>query len=213
MATKFSNLMIEETNASYHLESKSNADLGEFFAQPRAMLTNLSQEQLGRYGLMLIDAPQSISHPVYANIHQMIPAEWRESPWLVKRPDRGKPAHASKKDWIEKFSSRLSDLQAIATEEGIKLCRASFDTGLSFVSSLATASLPSAFLIANGNLRILWLNAKQEQIGIQFLSNGDAQYILFKWRNERLVHMMGTDAVSSVLEVIAAMGLTHVMHA
>jgi hypothetical protein len=177
--------------------------------KPRTLRTLLTDEQLANHGLSVLalqgdfstwasKGELALSEKAQARIHQ----------WLVDAPanDQHSPPV-----WLEALEARVNALRGIAEEEDLPLSEESIAAGLSFVRSLRRTRRPSAFLVGNGNLRLVWLTEQNEQVGLQFRGSKDVQFVLLKLRDGHLGHTMGSDTATGVLVTIAAMGLTHVL--
>ena len=69
---------------------------------------------------------------------------------------------------------------------------------------------PAIFLRDNvRNLRALWKNDDQEQIGLQFLGGGDVQFVILKRRSDRkLTTLSGIASGGELLALVRAVGAT-----
>jgi hypothetical protein len=69
------------------------------------------------------------------------------------------------------------------------------------------------FLLDNGNLRALWKNEIDEQVGLQFLGGCVVQYVIFAQRPNppMMSRNAGTEALANVLSEIAARGCNHLL--
>jgi hypothetical protein len=132
--------------------------------------------------------------------------------WLVPQPANDAKASAAKSPaWLNTLCERMDELRVIAADEGLGFSEDSAASAVAFARSLNRSRQPSAFLLGNGKVRLLWVTEANEQIGLQFRSDEQVQFVLFKLREKRLVHTMGSDTSSGVLQTIAAMGLMHVL--
>jgi hypothetical protein len=131
--------------------------------------------------------------------------------WLVPI-SLGNAAHQpSRADWMSELNARIEQLKEIAEEENLPFSQVSADQALSFVLQLNGSRRPSAFLIGNGNVRLVWSSQKGEQVGLQFLGNGEVQFVLIARREQNLSTSMGTDLPDAVMRFIAAAGLSHLV--
>ena len=75
----------------------------------------------------------------------------------------------------------------------------------SFLGTLQLIERPSNFLLDNGNLRVLWRNNAQEQVGLQFLGNGVVQFVMFAQRKNppMMSRIAGTDVLQTIRKRIA----------
>jgi hypothetical protein len=66
-----------------------------------------------------------------------------------------------------------------------------------FVKSIGITKRPGIFLLDNGNVRALWRDADGQQVGLQFLGDEKAQFVIFSLRdNPRMMaRIAGIDSV------------------
>ena len=112
--------------------------------------------------------------------------------------------------WMNLLAERLDELRGIAREEELLFSEASAAEALAFAQGLDATQCPGAFLIGNGNVRLLW-SVGPEQIGLQFKGNGTVQFVLFAKRRERIATVMGDDDVQAIPRQITAAGLRHLL--
>lgn len=130
------------------------------------------------------------------------------SSWLAVFSDANR---GGQPQWLAELEQRLNSLRDISGEEALPFSEASRQAAIKFAVSLRRARRPSAFLLGNGNIRMLWINALNEQVGLQFREDGMVQFVLFKSRENQLVHTMGSDTTTGVLQTVAGLGLMHVI--
>ena len=112
--------------------------------------------------------------------------------------------------WIDDLCSRISDLKEISIEEELPYNEKSAQDSIDFAKSINSSVKPSAFLIGNGNIRLLWLK-NNEQIGLQFLGDGLVQYVMFARREKQIAPHMGSDDTETITRQISALGLRHLL--
>ena len=56
------------------------------------------------------------------------------------------------------------------------------------------------YLLPTYNFRAVWKNAKKEHIGLQFLGNGEIQYVFFKKKSNKIYSHYGKDTFDSILK-------------
>jgi hypothetical protein len=127
--------------------------------------------------------------------------------WLVPRDMFDVREDAASPSWFDDFLSRITDLREIAKDEEGLFNEESAKEGERFASKLTTHRRPSVFLVANGNLRLLWASDAGEQIGLQFIGNSEVQYVLMARRDEKIATVMGVDRVDAIMRYINAAGL------
>jgi hypothetical protein len=196
---------------------------GGSLAKPARLLqTNLSDEELYLSNLLVIEQPSNIqilgifigSEAVW-NYNEPILIQARSFDSFINNPDSapdcGLPA--TKATWWGQFEKRLADLRDIAIEEDIPLSEESLAQASKFASTLVDARTPSAFLIGNGNTRLLWVNDDGEQVGLQFREKARVQYIFFKRSQGDIDEIMGLKSASTILNFIEQVGLRHLVAA
>ena len=106
------------------------------------------------------------------------------------------------------ISKRLQFLRIEAEIDRVPFSDASLNDFQAFMRKIGARSRPSLFLNDNGNLRALWKNDQREQIGLQFLGEGNIQFVIFKQRKGRLgmARVAGIDAKDRILGHIKATG-------
>lgn len=106
------------------------------------------------------------------------------------------------------ISNRLQFLEIAAEIDSIPFSEASLRDFQALMGEIGHHSRPSLFLNDNGNLRALWKNGQHEQIGLQFLGDGNVQFVIFKQRKGTLAmaRVAGIDAKEKILGHIKASG-------
>jgi hypothetical protein len=111
------------------------------------------------------------------------------------------------------IEDRLRELHVDALLTGEPFCEGSLADFHVFVDPLRLAIRPSIFLLDNGNLRGLWKNETNEQVGLQFLGRGAVQFVMFALRKNPRMMMrdFGVDAISAIRERIRANDCDHLL--
>jgi hypothetical protein len=100
---------------------------------------------------------------------------------------------------------RVQALRIEAEIDQVPFSNASHADFRAFIRQVPSRVRPAIFLRDNGNLRALWKNDDQEQIGLQFLGGGDVQYVILKRRpGGRLMSHYGVDGRAGLMAVIRA---------
>lgn len=100
---------------------------------------------------------------------------------------------------------RIQALRIEAEIDQVPFSDASHADFRAFIRQVPSRARPAIFLRDNGNLRALWKNDDQEQIGLQFLGGGDVQYVILKRRpGGRLMSHYGVDSRAGLMAVIRA---------
>jgi len=106
------------------------------------------------------------------------------------------------------ISKRLQFLKIEAEIDCVPFSEASLADFRALIRETGFHARPSLFLNDNGNLRALWKNDRREQIGLQFLGDGNIQFVIFKQRKGTLcmARVAGIDAKDKVLGHIKVSG-------
>lgn len=175
----------------------------------RTIKTILTNEQLERRGLTITEAAENAVSPAGASLRTST------EQWLVEAPsnDADSPQQAAHEPWLTQVEARLEELKEIASDEGLPHSAESAAAAKAFARGLRRAKRPSVFLVGNGNIRLLWLTAGGEQVGLQFRGKDEVQFVLLRLRGGRLRSTMGADTAEEVLKNLAALGMMHVVDA
>lgn len=183
------------------------------FNVARRFSTLLTDDELRACGLEVVKPDLHLQN---YNIQILSSADMNQaalSGWLVRQPTNNNENVFTKPPaWFDQVAERVNELRRYGESEGLQFSEQSAEHVEHFTTRLTRAMRPSVFLIGNGNLRLLWVNDKNEQIGLQFLPDGKIQFVLFKLRGSELNHIMGIDTSVGVLETISSLGLTHLLH-
>lgn len=112
------------------------------------------------------------------------------------------------------YQERLSALHNFAVGDGYSLNQVSVDDFWLFVRTEHDIRKGNVVLIDNGNLRMMWKDRQDSQLGLQFLGNNEIQYVIFKQRhNARHVsRVAGRDTFEGVKRQIAAFDLNSMLY-
>jgi hypothetical protein len=104
------------------------------------------------------------------------------------------------------MESRIAFLKNEASDEGGLYNKASESDFRRFVESHASWSKPNLYLVDNGNLRAVWKNALGLHLGLQFLGEGQVQFVIFATRADatELVRSAGRDSFTGIEKQIAS---------
>ena len=104
---------------------------------------------------------------------------------------------------------RVQALRIEAKMDQVPFSNASHAEFRDFMRLVPARARPAIFLRDNGNLRALWKNDDQEQIGLQFLGGGDVQFVILKRRpDRRLTTLSGVTGGGELLALVRAVGAT-----
>lgn len=106
------------------------------------------------------------------------------------------------------LSKRAQFLRIEAEIDRVPFSYASLADFQAFLREIGPRVRPSLFLNDNGNLRAIWKNDRREQIGLQFLGEGNIQFVIFKQRKRTLpmARVAGIDSKDNILGHIKASG-------
>ena len=106
------------------------------------------------------------------------------------------------------LSIRLSFLRLEAEIEGINFSDSSLSDFLTFLRNIRPRLRPAMFLNDNGNLRAVWRTDQREQVGLEFLGDGNLQFVIFKRRNGTLpmARISGIDTSEETIRLISDLG-------
>jgi hypothetical protein len=110
-------------------------------------------------------------------------------------------------------SARLRELWIDAALSGEAFSEDSLEDLMSFLTGLTPRERPSLFLLDNGNLRALWRNQSDEQVGLQFMGQELVQYVMFARRpnSQRMLHHYGQELLGEIRTTITANGCDHLI--
>lgn len=106
------------------------------------------------------------------------------------------------------IAKRIQFLKVEAEIEGVPFSEASLVDFEKFLRNISPHARPYLFLNDNGDLRALWKNDQREQIALQFLGDGNIQFVIFKLRKGTLgmARVAGVDTYDKIMGHIKASG-------
>jgi hypothetical protein len=165
-------------------EAEAAASLRSPLAAPRVLFTDLTNKQLADHGLFVAPARRDSVQQNRVSVGNVVPLA-PVTQWLVQEAVDHRGRHGLP-SWFPLLASRIDDLRVIATDDELPFSETSATAALAFAKMHGRSRQPSAFLIGNGNIRLLWLNDAQEQVGLQFREDKDVQVVLFEQSSDRL---------------------------
>ena len=110
----------------------------------------------------------------------------------------------------EAYRRRIEDLRDYGEDDDIQVNKDSERDFWSFVHSAPLSEKAALFLMDNGNLRAVWKDRDSSHIGIQFLGQQKAEYVIFKRQkdSEDVSRVANIDTLSGVRKQIHAFDLT-----
>lgn len=106
----------------------------------------------------------------------------------------------------EQMQNRVRELHIDALRSQDPFSEASFNDLKQLIGTVRLTRRPSIFLLDNGNLRALWKNDANEQVGLQFLGRGAVQFVMFAKRPTFMMRESGVDELSAIAERLRANG-------
>ena len=118
-------------------------------------------------------------------------------------------------DWIQfdslkrAYRHRVTYLREEAAIENIDINHASERDFWSFADSHPFQKRASLVLCDNGNLKAVWKDAEASHLGIQFLGNGQGEYVIFKYRQgaSEISRVAGIDTIPGINDQLSAFDL------
>ena len=113
------------------------------------------------------------------------------------------------------YAQRIEELHNEAALDGIEVSRASARDFWSFVRPGDPDQRAGVVLLDNGNLRAVWKGDDATRVGIQFLGDGRAEYVIFKRRpaTTDVSRVAGNDTLEGIKCQINAFDLTSLIDA
>jgi hypothetical protein len=108
-------------------------------------------------------------------------------------------------------AERLQELRYDAASSGAPVSESSIRDFAYLLRKAQPARRPSIFLLDNGNIRSLWLNDKKEQVGLQFLGDGEVQFVIFVRRPTLMAREHGVESLSVMFAKICSSGAAHLL--
>ena len=111
------------------------------------------------------------------------------------------------------YLSRIEFLREEAVAEGIVFNRDSERDFRMFIEAVLSVRRGGLFLMDNGDLRAVWDDDKDNLLGIQFLGNSLARYVVFRRRAEdgSISRVAGTDTLKGASARIEAFQLGNLL--
>ena len=123
---------------------------------------------------------------------------------------RGAVSFALTSNWdstlkrLRQNSERIEELRVLGLEENVIMnSRSEFDFWL-FAIENPNICVREIVLVENGNLRVSWRNSTDSFMGLQFLGEGEVQFVIFKRRNgsQFRAEVSGEDHFTGILKQI-----------
>ena len=113
------------------------------------------------------------------------------------------------------YQSRIETLRGYAALEGLTLNHLSEEDFWSFAASVPFAREGDLVLLDNGNLRAIWGEDEDRHLGIQFLGDRMAQYVIFRRRegSDRISRVAGRDTFEGIKKQVQIFNLEAFLNA
>ena len=107
------------------------------------------------------------------------------------------------------YHHRIETLRSDAEIEGLAVNNASEDNFWSFIGSIPSARKAELVLMDNGNFRAVWQDKNGDHLGVQFLGERMAEYVIFKQRQSAgsVSRVAGIDTLEGVITQLQAFDL------
>ena len=107
------------------------------------------------------------------------------------------------------YQRRIAELREYGIEDGVAIRAASEQDFWAFVGTLPAARKASLVLTDDGNLRAVWKDGPEGHLGLQFLGDGQVQYVIFKQRrgDTTISRVAGVDSFADIKIRIDDFGL------
>lgn len=114
----------------------------------------------------------------------------------------------------EAYRRRIEDLRDYGEDDEIQVKKDSERDFWSFVRSAPLSQKAALFLMDNGNLRAVWKGEDSSHIGLQFLGQKKAEYVIFKRQkgSEDVSRVAGVDTLVGVRQRIRDFNLTSLVN-
>ena len=113
-----------------------------------------------------------------------------------------------------RIRQRIELLKEIGKEEEIAYKENSEQDLWRFLKRLSFIKSPKLFLLDNGNLRAVWKGDDGKHIGLQFLGDGQIQFVIFSRRGgHNMARIRGRDDFSGIVRQLDASAIGDVIYA
>ena len=108
------------------------------------------------------------------------------------------------------YQRRIAELSRYGLDDGISLNEASEKDFWAFVEATGSTSRAGLVLMDTGNIRAVWKGDDESHLGLHFLGDQQARYVIFKRRpaSRHISRVAGTDTLEGIRVQIRAFGLT-----
>ena len=112
------------------------------------------------------------------------------------------------------YARRVEELRSLVEAEEVQVNESSVRDFWSFVRSAPEAAKAGLILTDNGNLRAVWKGDNSSRVGIQFLGDGQSEYLIFVRRpgSKKMSRVVGIDTLEGVVQQIHSFELTYLVN-
>ena len=110
---------------------------------------------------------------------------------------------------LRAYRHRIAELSSYGMDEGTSLNEASERDFWAFVEASVSTRRAGLVLMDNGNLRAVWKGDDESHLGLHFLGDQWARYVIFKRRpaSRHISRVAGTDTLEGIRVQIRAFDL------
>jgi hypothetical protein len=112
------------------------------------------------------------------------------------------------------YRHRIAELSSYGMDEGTSLNEASERDFWAFVEASVSTRRAGLVLMDNGNLRAVWKGDDESHLGLHFLGDQRARYVIFKRRpaSRHISRVAGTDTLEGIRVQIRSFDLTSLVN-
>lgn len=131
---------------------------------------------------------------------------WNESYAPVLEDENNLEELFQKENLLGLIQQRISVLERLGEEDGVSPSEESKNFLKEFFSKRLITKKPFIFLLENGNFRAVWKDEEKQQIGLQFLPDGNIQFVIFAKRPQapELAQSYGVDTPEGITRILEA---------
>lgn len=116
-------------------------------------------------------------------------------------------------DFAQQLANRLEFLYEVSHEEypnEIAIMSESLSNFVALLQAETDLKYPDVVLSPSKNIRAQWRTAPNRHFAVEFLSSGDAQFVIFSpdpWHSERTIRSSGVASIDSLMEIARPYGV------
>ena len=186
---------VRELARRFH-ELDSKGRLEDYFTGPR--LTSVQHNQVKNHEGWILGVMEVRERP-----DEDVQVQEPASAYQVEyTPTPGKHTDLT----LHAYHHRIETLRSDAEIEGFAVNNASEENFWSFIGSIPSARKADLVLMDNGNFRAVWKDKNGDHLGVQFLGDQMAEYVIFKQRPSvaSVSRVAGIDTLEGVINQLEA---------